>query len=145
MIRRPPSSTLSDTHLPYTTRFRSMNGGDCQAGGRWAEGQLGRSTRITEPAASSQGSSNVDVGRTRSHSRQRAGRGPSGGQSTSKSLGLASKLGQNGTGGWASGGRRYWTLGRSSVPGTTGADVLSSSSHSQPGAPPNMPTTPHHT
>src|SRR3546814_13215106 len=85
---------------------------------------------MTERAALGQGASNVDVGRKRSHSRQRAGRGPSGGQSTSKSIGLASKLSQNGKGACASGGSRSWTLWRSSVPCSTGADFSSCSSPS---------------
>src|SRR3546814_17670963 len=29
MLRRPPTSTRTDTLLPYTTLFRSLLGGDC--------------------------------------------------------------------------------------------------------------------
>src|SRR3546814_12155022 len=44
MIRRPPSSTRTDTLLPYTTLFRSSRRRPCAKGGR-------RSRRRTYPAA----------------------------------------------------------------------------------------------
>src|SRR3546814_19606644 len=44
MIRRPPSSTRTDTLLPYTTLFRSSRRRTCAKGGR-------RDRRRTYPAA----------------------------------------------------------------------------------------------
>jgi hypothetical protein len=95
--------------------------------GRWADGQLGRSTRITQRAASAHSSAKVAVGRNLSHSCQLAGRGPSGGHGCSKWIGLASKLFQNGNGGGASSGTSSSMPLSSSGPGTSGGCASSCS------------------
>lgn len=64
-----------------------MNGGSRHAWWRCAAGQLCTSMRITLRIASTHGSSNVGVGRKRAQLRQTGGRGPGGGQWSSKSTG----------------------------------------------------------
>src|SRR3546814_4270722 len=42
MIRRPPRSTRTDTLLPYTTLFRSLDVGNSDGGGRRLVGGVAR-------------------------------------------------------------------------------------------------------
>src|SRR3546814_9044830 len=46
MIRRPPSSTRTDTLFPYTTLFRSDRAGRCKPAARRLDGRLGRTARF---------------------------------------------------------------------------------------------------
>src|SRR3546814_7877830 len=50
MIRRPPSSTLTDTLFPYTTLFRSEVPLSALLENRWAPAPPGRLLRRTAPA-----------------------------------------------------------------------------------------------